>query len=179
MSETMALRTQILDNLRALEYPNLKDRHFVLIWDGKGEYTVSLDDRHVSRESDYYGKGPTPEEAYDNMLKQTAFYLYAGYHRKNLVEASRSEIMALRTQILDNIQTLHLDLKPDSRFILTCSNDDEPEAWTVVLRLPAEARPGQYSQYYEHGKGESPEAAYKDLLKNTAWELHDLDYSWN
>lgn len=106
-----------------------------------------------------------------------------------------SEIMALRTQILgssltshaqnhlnavvDNIQTLHLDFKPDSRFMLTCSNDDEPEEWTVVLGLPAEARPGQYSQYYEHGKGESPEAAYKDLLKNTAWELHDLGYTWN
>ncbi|KAG9673900.1 hypothetical protein KCU99_g3925, partial [Aureobasidium melanogenum] len=81
MSEVMALRTQILENLKALRDRNLERRQFVSILDGDEEWTIFLDDTNPSlprvfRESDYHGKGPTPEEAYKNMLKQTARELY-------------------------------------------------------------------------------------------------------
>ncbi|KAH0369489.1 hypothetical protein KCU65_g3276, partial [Aureobasidium melanogenum] len=85
----------------------------------------------------------------------------------------------LRTQILDNIRVLYPNFRPDSRFVLTCDVDDGPEKWTVVLGVPAAHRPCKYSVYYNHGKGDSPEAAYKDLLRNTALELDGLGYSWD
>ncbi|KAH0369488.1 hypothetical protein KCU65_g3277, partial [Aureobasidium melanogenum] len=91
MSEVMALRTQIIDNLKALDYPNLNDRYFLLLWDGQREYTVFLDHpqytmRYNFHSDEYHGEGPTPEEAYDNMLKKTALYLYVRYHQRDLFE---------------------------------------------------------------------------------------------
>lgn len=83
--------------------------------------------------------------------------------------------------MIDNIQTLDSDFDTASRFVLTCEvyDHDSSEEWTVVLRRPREGSSRGYCKYYEHGKGETPEAAYKDLLKNTAFELHDRGYSWN
>ncbi|KAG9732652.1 hypothetical protein KCU73_g11265, partial [Aureobasidium melanogenum] len=89
MSEVMALRTQILGNLKMLGCYGLRDRRdFVLIWNGEREYTVFFDHldpfgRHEFRDDDYHGKGATIEEAYTNMLKQTARELYRCYHKKD------------------------------------------------------------------------------------------------
>ncbi|KAG9515367.1 hypothetical protein KCU93_g9493, partial [Aureobasidium melanogenum] len=87
------------------------------------------------------------------------------------------EISDLRTQILDNIQILYLDFKTDARFILTCNIDDGHEEWTVILGLPILDRRGQYANIYGKGIGGTPEAAYRDLLRDTARELHDLGYT--
>ncbi|KAG9673928.1 hypothetical protein KCU99_g3926, partial [Aureobasidium melanogenum] len=89
------------------------------------------------------------------------------------------EISDLRTQILDNIQVLYPDFKTDARFILTCNIDDGHEEWTVILGRPILDRHRQYADIYGTGIGGTPEAAYRDLLKNTAMELHDLGYTWN
>ncbi|KAH0026922.1 hypothetical protein KCU78_g4182, partial [Aureobasidium melanogenum] len=88
-----------------------------------------------------------------------------------------SEIIALRTQILDNIQVLYLDFKTDARFILTCNEDDGSEKWTVILGRPILDRDGQYANVYGGGIGGTPETAYKDLLRDTARVLHDLGYT--
>ncbi|KAH0350786.1 hypothetical protein KCU83_g4676, partial [Aureobasidium melanogenum] len=80
----MALRTQILENLEILNYPDLTDRRFALIWDGLKEWIVFLEHlkplkRHEPIVGSYYGKGITPEEAYDDIFKQTARELYRRY----------------------------------------------------------------------------------------------------
>ncbi|KAH0026924.1 hypothetical protein KCU78_g4181, partial [Aureobasidium melanogenum] len=89
MSEVMALRTQILENLKALRDRNLEGRQFVSTLDGDERWIVFLGDpdfpwRCVLYMSDYHGKGATIEEAYTNMLKQTARELYRCYHEKDL-----------------------------------------------------------------------------------------------
>lgn len=66
-----------------LEYPQLEKCRFVLMWDGSGngQWTVFLDrfdvqTSHKVIANDYHGKGNTREEAYREMLKQTAHQLY-------------------------------------------------------------------------------------------------------
>ncbi|KAH0160246.1 hypothetical protein KCU67_g6805, partial [Aureobasidium melanogenum] len=86
------------------------------------------------------------------------------------------EISDLRAQILDNLQTLRSDFNTNARFILTCNEDDGSEKWTLHLREPIHGQPGCCSASYGKGKGENPQAAYKDLLKKTALELDTHTY---
>ncbi|KAG9653038.1 hypothetical protein KCU64_g8165, partial [Aureobasidium melanogenum] len=175
MSEVTILRTQILENLEILNYPDLTDRRFALIWDGLEEWIVFLEHlkplkRHEPFVGSYYGKGITLEEAYDRLGSRT-IQIKERRRRKEkedprhtietrliLFQMLMGEISDLRAQILDKIQTLNSDFEPDSRFVLTCNIDDG-------------------SENYGKGTGETPEAAYKDLLKQTAMELDDRGYT--
>ncbi|KAG9565485.1 hypothetical protein KCU71_g5287, partial [Aureobasidium melanogenum] len=84
MSEVTILRTQILENLEILNYPDVNNRGFVLICDGLEEWIVFLEHlkplkRHEPFVGSYYGKGIAPEEAYTDIFKQTARELYRRY----------------------------------------------------------------------------------------------------
>ncbi|KAH0383476.1 hypothetical protein KCU92_g5291, partial [Aureobasidium melanogenum] len=89
MSEIVALRTQIWDNLEILGYPDLKSHRFVLTWagfDNDGLWAVFLEHSDPSQRAyvlpAYQGQGDTPEEAYTDMLKQVAHRLYFVYSSK-------------------------------------------------------------------------------------------------
>jgi hypothetical protein len=106
-----------------------------------------------------------------------------------------SEIMGLRTMILgrsflstrisiprshwlDNVKTVYPKVSPNYLYILTCEEDIGGDHWTVIFGLP---RPGNgndpvYDEIYYIGRGDTPEAAYRDILKATALEVFHLNY---
>ncbi|KAG9660180.1 hypothetical protein KCU95_g548, partial [Aureobasidium melanogenum] len=93
-----------------------------------------------------------------------------------------SEIMALRTQIMDNMEMLNYPDLQLCHFVLTVNhdNDDGDPFWHVFLDKPAHHpfSPHQpsvargYCDIKFQGEGDTPEDAYKDLLKYTAEMLH-------
>ncbi|KAH0280714.1 hypothetical protein KCU91_g829, partial [Aureobasidium melanogenum] len=93
-----------------------------------------------------------------------------------------SEVMVLRTQIMDNMEMLNYPDLQICRFVLTVDENHEydEEIWYVFLDKPARVSydSGQpstgrgYDDIKLVGKGDSPESAYRDLLKLTADELH-------
>ncbi|KAG9515354.1 hypothetical protein KCU93_g9492, partial [Aureobasidium melanogenum] len=91
-----------------------------------------------------------------------------------------SEIIVLRTQIIDNMEMLNYPDLQLCRFVLTLDiMDDDNKTWHVFLDKPARL-PFDLNQHTTHGyndirlkgEGDSPEDAYKDLLKWTAEFLH-------
>jgi hypothetical protein len=72
------------------------------------------------------------------------------------------------------MQTLSIDFKRDTRFVLICNElGDESEFWTVRLVTPTGINPQRYSRVHCEGSGETPELAYRDMLKTTAVRLRE------
>ncbi|KAG9700866.1 hypothetical protein KCU95_g945, partial [Aureobasidium melanogenum] len=94
-----------------------------------------------------------------------------------------SEIMALRAQIMDNMEMLNYPDLQLCRFVLTVDHElhDGDPFWHVFLDKPTHHpfNPDQpsmtkgYGDIKFQGEGDTPEDAYKDLLKWTAEMLHN------
>ncbi|KAG9653039.1 hypothetical protein KCU64_g8164, partial [Aureobasidium melanogenum] len=87
-----------------------------------------------------------------------------------------SEIIALRTLIMDNMEMLNYpDLKL-CRFVLTEDKDNDGSVWHAFLDKPASgpyhSMRGDYKDIMLIGEGYSPTEACEDLLNFTAELLH-------
>ncbi|KAG9740085.1 hypothetical protein KCU73_g9310, partial [Aureobasidium melanogenum] len=94
-----------------------------------------------------------------------------------------ADIMGLRQQILENVELLRVAAPGPweterFHFWLKCSLENEPEWWTVDLGCSRFDAFGAIISYMTigYGAGETPELAYRDLLRHTARELTRQGY---